>query len=135
MPTMAPIVVEDTTTPEPIEHTFLPMSLDGNIGTYQDSATGTVKSWPKITISVRPSTPANGGHKVILKMTLPVARVSEEGQCCVPIGTALPANLVTVEFLRSNDAQAKDAEDALAYLQQVVQDAQFTAVALGQSLR
>jgi len=132
MPQMANIVLEY---PAETDNTFLPMSLEGNLGSYSDSSTGSVRTWPKITISTRTATPQNGGHKVILRMSLPVARNVEEGQCCTPIGAALPANLVTVEFLRSNDATADDVLRALSYLQQVVADDQFVKTAKGESLR
>jgi len=132
MPTMANIVLEY---PPETDNTFKPMSLVDNMGTYSNVIDGTVQSWPKITISVRPAQVSNNGHKVTLRVTLPLARMEDEGTCCVPRGTPLPANVVTIEFLRHNQSSQAAAEEILAYLQQVVNDTQFTACALGESLR
>lgn len=128
-------IVLDDAQETPVSHTFKPMSLRNDIGTYADSAEGAVKSWPTITISVRPSSTSNQGHKVILKITQPLTVDQENGACCVPAGTPVPSNLVTVEFMRNSQSSSLDAETLLEFLQQVVLDDQFTLTALGESLR
>lgn len=134
MPIMQAIVLDDAQS-TPVSHTFKPMSLRNDIGSYADDSTGAVKTWPSITISVRPASQQNQGHKVILKITQPLNVEPEDGACCVPSGTPVPSNLVTVEFMRNSQSSALDAETLLEFLQQVVLDDQFTLTALGESLR
>lgn len=135
MPSMQNIVLEDAAVPTPNEVTFKAMSLVNNVGAYQDDSDGPISLWPRITISVRPASSGNQGHKVIAKITLPIPREVEEGSCCVPNGTPQPQNIVTVEFLRSSQSSNTTAADTLAFLQGLVADAQFTQCALGESLR
>lgn len=134
MPQMSNIVMNDAAAPA-VSHTFKPMSLRNDLGTYQDSASGAVQTWPTITISVRPATSANSGHKTTLRVVTPHAVTDESGTCCVPRGTPLPFSQVTVEFIRSNQADAADVNDLLKYLQQIVLDNQFVLTAKGESLR
>lgn len=134
MPQMANIVLADAQA-TPVDHTFKPMSLKGDIGLYNDDAVGTVQSWPSITISTRPATTSNSGHKTVLRLTYPHAVMDESGVCCTPRGTPLPYSQFQVEFIRSNAATAADFATVLKYLQQVVLDPQFTKTASGESLR
>lgn len=134
MPIMANIVLDDAQDPA-VTHTFKPMSLRNDLGSYADSAVGAVKTWPTITISTRPASTANQGHKTIAKIVLPLAQEDDPSACCVPVGTPQPASIVSVEFLRHSTSSTIDAETLLAFLQQLVEDTQFTACALGESLR
>lgn len=136
MPTMASIVLNDAQT-TPVAHTFLPMSLRNDIGSYQDNASGTVVTWPTITISARPASSTNAGHKTTLKLVFPHAPILDPSDpyCCVPQGSALPSSSFTVEITRSNAASAADFATVLKYLQEVVLDNQFTKTAAGESLR
>lgn len=134
MPVMANIVLDDAKEP-PVSHTFKPMSLRNDIGSYADNADGPVKTWPTLTISTRPASANNGGHKTVLKIVLPLVVDDDPSACCVPAGTPQPTSLVTVEFLRNSMSSNLDAETLLEFLQQAVLDSQFTSCALGESLR
>lgn len=134
MPVMQNIVLDDAADPV-VSHTFKPMSLRNDIGTYMDDSTGTVQSWPTVTISTRAAAQSNQGHKTILKIVQPLVVPSEEGVCCTPPGTPIPTSTVTVEFMRNKVSPNLDANTLLKYLQEVVLDAQFTSTALGESLR
>lgn len=134
MPVMTAIVLDDAATP-PVSHTFKPMSLRNDIGTYMDDSSGAVKTWPSITISTRPASTANQGHKVIVKITQPLVVTQDDGTCCTPQGAPVPTSLVSIEFLRNSVSSAADANTLLKYLQELVLDPQFTATALGESLR
>lgn len=134
MPQMASIVLSDAATPA-VDHTFKPMSLKGDLGLYQDDSGGTVQTWPQITISTRPATSSNSGHKTVLRLTYPHAFPDDSGVCCTPRGTPLPYSQFQIEFIRSNSATADNFNDVLKFLQTVVSDAQFTKTAAGESLR
>lgn len=134
MPTMTSIVLDDAQDPA-VEHTFKPMSLRNDIGTYMDDSTGAVKTWPTITISTRAASTANQGHKVILKITQPLVPPTDDGSCCIPADAVVPTSLVTVEFMRNKVSSNLDAQTLLKWLQEVVLDSQFTSTALGESLR
>lgn len=134
MPIMANIVLDDANEPA-VSRTFKPMSLRNDIGIYSNETGGAVKTWPTLSISTRPASTNNQGHKTILKIVLPLVPVDDPSACCVPSGTPQPASIVTVEFLRNSISSTLDAETLLEFLQQAVLDTQFTACALGESLR
>lgn len=134
MPVMQAIVLDDAKT-TPVAHSFDPMSLRNDLGTYSDRTGVAIQLRPSITISVRPANNGNQGHKVVLKLVYPHARTDSEGECCVPNGTPLPTSQFTVEFVRNKIATDADYNDLLGFLQQVVKDPQFTAVTSGESLR
>lgn len=134
MPVMQSIVLDDAKT-TPVEHSFDPMSLRNDLGMYSDRSGAAILSRPSITLSVRPSNGSNQGHKVVLKLVYPHALPNSEGECCVPPGTTLPTSQFTVEFVRNKIAPDADYEDLLKFLQQVVNDPQFTLTTSGESLR
>lgn len=135
MPVMSNIVLDDATSPTPVAHTFKPISLVDNLGRWNDNSTGTLATWPVITCSVRPAQANNGGHKSIWKIELPLVVTPEDGTCCVPKGTPLPRNMVTIETLRSVDSDEASISNLLAFLADLATDTQFVAVAKGESLR
>lgn len=134
MPVMQTIVLNDSQT-VPVEHSFDPMSLRNDLGTYVDKDGNAINTRPSITISVRPGTKTNQGHKVVLKLVYPHAFNPSTGECCVPVGTSVPTSHFQIEFVRNNVAGEQDFNDLLAYLQQVVLNEQFTKTASGESLR
>lgn len=134
MPAMQNIVLDDAATP-PVSHTFKPMSLRNDVGTYQDDSTGAVKTWPTITIGTRAASVSNQGHKTVVKIVQPLVVPAEEGTCCTPAGALIPSSIVTIEFLRNSVSSNAQAQDLLKFLQEIVLDGQFTATALGESLR
>lgn len=134
MPVMQNIVLKDAATP-PVNHTFNPMSLRNDLGTYVDKSGGAIKTRPAITISVRPASPGNQGHKVTVKLTLPHVVAAEDGTCCTPPGAAVPFSQVSIETLRNSVSSDADNATLLSFLADLVKDPQFVAVAGGESLR
>lgn len=134
MPVMSNIVLDDAASP-PVSHTFKPISLVNNLGKYSDNAAGTLAIWPRISCSVRPAANGNNGHKTIWKIELPFKTEQDDGQCCVPIGTTPPQNMVTIETLMSSASPLSEMDDIIAFLQGLVSNAQFLATASGESLR
>jgi len=134
MPSMANIVLNDATSPTPVAHTFKPMSLVNNQGQYAET-TGALKTWNRIQCDIRPAAANNGGHRVTWKITQPIIVDPDAGECCTPKGTAVPANLVTVEFLRSSSSDDNAVADLLAFLKELVTNSQFVATSKGESLR
>lgn len=135
MPSMANIVLNDSTTPTPVAHTFKPMSLRNDIGSYMDSAGGSIKTRDVITIGVRPASSSNQGHKVTARLTLPHVITPGEGECCIPADAVIPFSYVNIEFLRHNVASDKDVADLLQFLADFVKNSQFVDSAKGESLR
>lgn len=135
MPSMANIVLNDSTSPTPVAHTFNPMSLRNDVGSYMDKSGGSIKTRANITIGVRPASSSNQGHKVTARLTLPHVITPAEGECCVLVDAVVPFSYVNIEFLHHNVASDKDISDLLAYLGQFVQDAQFVDTVKGESLR
>lgn len=133
MPTMQNIVLDDAATPA-VPRTFKPMSLRNDVGTYQDDSSGRVSEWPTISIGTRPASKTNAGHKTTLKIVLPHPVDDSDGACCVDKNN-VASSLVTVEFLRSSVATNDQINDLLKFLQQMVENGQFTATAKGESLR
>lgn len=134
MPVMANIVLKDGAT-TPVNHTFNPMSLRNDLGTYVDKSGTTLKTRPSITIGVRPASSSNQGHKVTARITLPHVVTPEDGTCCIPADAVVPFSYVSIEFLRHNVASDQNVKDLLAFLADFVKDAQFTSTASGESLR
>lgn len=134
MPVMQTIVLNDAQS-TPVEHSFDPMSLRNDLGTYTDKDGTAIMLRPSITISVRPGQKTNQGHKVVLKLVYPHARDPLTGECCVPAGTPVPTSHFQIEFVRNNISSDADFNDLLKYLQQIVLDTQFTQTAAGESLR
>lgn len=134
MPQMANIVLNDATSPTPVAHTFKPLSLVNNQGKYAET-TGALKGWNRIQCDIRPAAANNGGHRVTWKITQPILIDPDDGECCVPHGAPVPANLVTVEFLRSNESDDQAVADLLAFLGDLITNSQFVATTQGESLR
>lgn len=134
MPVMTNIVLNDAASPS-VPHIFKPMSLRNDLGTYMDDSNGAVQIWPSITISTRPASAANQGHKTILKIVQPLVTPTEDGTCCTPQGAPVPTSTVTIEFMRNKTSGNLPAETLLKFLQEIVLDSQFTSTALGESLR
>lgn len=134
MPVMQTIVLDDAQT-TPVEHSFDPMSLRNDLGTYTDKDGLAIQLRPSITISVRPGSKQNQGHKTVLKLVYPHAIDPLTGECCVPVGTPVPTSHFQIEFVRNNVSSEADFNNLLKFLQQVVNDTQFTATASGESLR
>lgn len=133
MPVMANIVLHDAAG-TPVAHTFKPMSLVNNAGQYAENV-GPLKGWNRINVDIRPAAATNGGHRVTWKITQPIIVEPETGECCTPQGATPPANLVTVEFLRSSSSDDTHVNDLLAFLEELVTNSQFVATASGESLR
>lgn len=135
MPVMQPIVLKDAQTPTPVSHSYDPMSLRNDLGTYVDKTGTNIRLRNTLTMSVRPATTSNQGHKVTVRLQQPLVTSPVDGECCTPQGAPIPHNQVVIEFLRNNTASDAQTNDLLAYLQDLVKDPQFVAVARGESLR
>lgn len=134
MPSMQQIVLKDAADPV-VNHTFIPMSLRNDVGSYVDKSGGSLKTRPSISIGVRPATNRNQGHKVTMRLHLPHAPTPTEGDCCIPADAVIPFSSFEVTFLRHNVATDLDIDTLLSFLADAVLDSQFVAVAQGESLR
>lgn len=134
MPQMQNVVLK-TDLPSLVTHTFKPMSLNNDIGSYMDDQGINLTNRQMLTISVRRSTAQNQGHKVVLKLTQPHVHQTSEGECCVPVGTIPPQSHFTVEIVRNKVASDDDIRNLIQQLQEAVADPQFTETAFGESLR
>lgn len=129
---MQNIVLEDAAMPK-VAHTFKPVSLIGQVGTYQDQVLNRVADWPVLTASTRAASKTNAGQKTIWKMVLPHT-VADEGGCCVDVNNP-PESHFTVEFVRNKLATNRNNDDLISYLQELVFDEQFLSTLRGESLR
>lgn len=134
MPSMQNIVLKDAADPV-VNHTFTPMSLRNDLGSYVDKSGGSLKARPSITIGVRPATTRNQGHKVTMRLHLPHVTTPAEGECCVPGDAVIPFSSFEVVFMRHNVATDLDVNTLLSFLADAVQDSQFVLTAQGESLR
>lgn len=135
MPVMQQIVLADGQTPA-VDHEYDPISLVNNKGDYRELTDLAYQLQASLACTVRPPSVTNYGQRTTWKLTIPVVpSKSSEDECCIPPGTTVRENHVTVEFFFDKTSPKAGAENLLAQLTSLVQDPQFIATCLGQSLR
>lgn len=132
MPSMSNIVLEDASA---VDHTYSPIRLDGNLGTWRDRSPAVLYLMPTLTSDVRPAARGNGGHKTTSKLTLPFDPPAGSNDCCTPVDQARPANFWRVETMVSDRASETEVDDLIAFLISYVSSDAFKAVVKGESWR
>lgn len=127
MPQLAPIVLNDGTTP----HTFNPSGFNGERAVFVETAVDRLANQPRINTRVRPAASANTGHLVETVLSFPVPVLDQDG-CCVDKDTPAISSF-NVRSLRAKTMTAAQMESALAQFRAYVASPVFADLVLGQS--
>lgn len=95
MPSIAPIVLVDTTKDPDVNHTFAPISNQNGRALFTDKADQRVANWPKLSAGASAPNNSTGSGKAKVTLTVPVPVESIEGCCSdlnAPTVIALEAN-------------------------------------------
>lgn len=111
MPQLQNLVLTDRAT-TPVNHTFTPRDVVGNVGTVEES-TGVKVGDKTFSISVRKT--ANGRNRVTIKFAVPV--VVDETINGVTVPTVARTSYVTAEFTYDPTASTQERKDVVGMFQ------------------
>lgn len=127
MAAIVPIVINDSV---PAAHTFSPARQSGDLVEWHDRVAGVVAGFNKISCSTRFAATRNAGQKITLKVMCPTLAVTAptSGSGIQPNPVAAYTTWATVEFLLPEAAGLLQRKDILAYVKNLLANAQVTAM-------
>lgn len=119
----------------PVAHTFAYVPYDNNIAGYEDRAAGIPIGYNRITISMRrpksntaAASVASRNYRMVVKIETPkletVSNSTVSGVAPAPTLSYRP--MCTLEFVMPERSQLQDRKDLLAYIKNVLANAQIT---------
>lgn len=110
MPAIAPIVINDATTPTPVAHTFAPVTTNGSQSKYADRAASLPAGYLKLEHEITPPSGARTTYQLNVGYQFPVVKPIDGVDTVVRYS----AGKLTLNFDPSSTAQERD--DALTLL-------------------
>lgn len=119
MANLAPLVINDGTTPTPVAHTFSVASNSGGKSMWADRSSTTLIGNALIRHEYKSPTNPNEAHRILVSFTKPIEYISDG------VTKVDHVNSFTFAVNASQAASAQERKDLYAYLKNLINDASF----------
>lgn len=126
MPANSPIVIADGAS-TPVNHTFSPNSIDGNIAAFKERVTGVPIGYPELTVSMRDPGKGSQVYKGQLKLVLPTVVTSTDASGKVVTTTDYTCS-ASAEFLLPIKSTQQNRTDIVKMLANALNEANIKKV-------